>query len=111
MTLPNFSFGPTTPVAFGVDRVEKLAGDVTRLVGADAPVLLVNDPGISAMGDRVEGILKAGGHKVARFQDVRSDPLSRQIDAAADLAPRRSRRPSSRRTTTRSRSIRSRPAP
>ncbi|HKF61712.1 MAG TPA: iron-containing alcohol dehydrogenase [Dongiaceae bacterium] len=88
MTLSNFSFGPTTPVAFGIDRVEKLAGDVTRLVGADAPVLLVNDPGISAMGDRVEGILKAGGHKVARFQDVRSDPLSRQIDAAADLARR-----------------------
>jgi alcohol dehydrogenase class IV len=92
MTIPNFGFGPTTPVAFGLDRVEKLAADVTRLAGPEASVLLVSDPGIAAIGDRVEGLLTAGGHKVIRFQDVRSDPLSRQIDAAAELARRHAAR-------------------
>lgn len=92
MTIANFSFGPTTPVAFGIDRIEKLAGDVARLAGAAAPVLLVNDPGIGAIGDRVEGILKSGGHRVVRFQDVRSDPLSRQIDSAAEAARRHAAR-------------------
>jgi alcohol dehydrogenase class IV len=86
MTLSSFYFGPIATVAFGIDRVEKLAGDVNGLVGEGAPVLLIGDPGIAALGDRTEGILKAGGHRVARFQDIRSDPLSRQIDAAAEAA-------------------------
>ncbi|HZT19323.1 MAG TPA: iron-containing alcohol dehydrogenase [Dongiaceae bacterium] len=88
MILPPFNFGPTTPVAFGIDGIERIADDVTRLCGAGAPVLLVSDPGIPALAERVEGLLKAGGHRVAHFQDVRSDPLSRQIDAAAELARR-----------------------
>jgi alcohol dehydrogenase class IV len=86
MTLSSFYFGPIATVAFGIDRVEKLAGDVNGFVGEGAPVLLISDPGIAALGDRAEGILKAGGHRVARFQDIRSDPLSRQIDAAAEAA-------------------------
>jgi alcohol dehydrogenase class IV len=86
MTSSSFYFGPIATVAFGLDRVEKLAGDVNGLVGEGAPVLLIGDPGIAALGDRAEGILKAGGHRVARFQDIRSDPLSRQIDAAAEAA-------------------------
>ena len=86
MTSSSFYFGPIATVAFGLDRVEKLAGDVNGLVGEGAPVLLISDPGIAALGDRAEGILKAGGHRIARFQDIRSDPLSRQIDAAAEAA-------------------------
>ena len=86
MTLPSFYFGPIATVAFGVDRVEKLAGDVTGLMGDGAAILLIGDPGIAAISDRAEGILRAGGHRVARFQDIRSDPLSRQIDAAAEAA-------------------------
>jgi len=82
----NFYFGPTAKVAFGVDRLEKLANDVTALAGASAPVLLISDPGIAALGDRAEAILTKGGHRVVRFQDIRSDPLARQIDAAAELA-------------------------
>jgi len=86
MTSSSFYFGPIATVAFGLDRVEKLAGDANGLVGEGAPVLLISDPGIAALGDRAEGILKAGGHRIARFQDIRSDPLSRQIDAAAEAA-------------------------
>ena len=88
MTISSFYFGPIATVAFGVDRIEKLSGDVSGLVGEGAPVLLISDPGIAALGDRAEGILGAGGHRVARFQDIRSDPLGRQIDAAAEAARR-----------------------
>ena len=88
MTLPSFYFGPIATVAFGIDRLEKLAGDVTGLVGEGVPVLLISDPGVVPLGDRAEAILKAGGHRVARFQDIRSDPLSRQIDGAAEAARR-----------------------
>ncbi len=84
--LGNFTFGPTAKVAFGVDRLEKLANDATALAAAGAKVLLISDPGVAALGDRAEAILTKGGHKVTRFQDIRSDPLSRQIDAAAALA-------------------------
>ncbi len=84
--LGNFTFGPIGKVAFGVDRIEKLASDATALAGEGARVLLISDPGVAALGDRAEAILFKGGHKVARFQDIRSDPLSRQIDAAAELA-------------------------
>jgi alcohol dehydrogenase class IV len=83
-----FNFGPIAKVAFGVDRLDKLSGDVSGLVGEGAPVLLICDPGVAALGDRAEAILKTGGHRVARFQDIRSDPLSRQIDAAAEAARR-----------------------
>ena len=79
MTLSSFYFGPIASVAFGIDRLEKLAGDVNGLVGESAPVLLIGDPGIAALGDQAEAILKAGGHRVTRFQDIRSDPLSRQM--------------------------------
>jgi alcohol dehydrogenase class IV len=88
MTLSPFYFGPLASVAFGVDRIEKLGKDVAGLVGAGAPVLLICDPGVAALGDRAEAILKAAGHRVARFQDIRSDPLSRQIDGAAEAARR-----------------------
>ena len=33
MTLPSLSFGPTIPVAFGVDRVNGIADDAARLAG------------------------------------------------------------------------------
>jgi alcohol dehydrogenase class IV len=88
MPISPFYFGPLATVAFGLDRIEKLAGDVAGLAGESAAVLLINDPGIAGLGDRAEAILKAGGHKVARFQDIRSDPLSRQIDGAAEAARR-----------------------
>ena len=88
MMLSNLYFGPTARVAFGIDRIEKLAGDAAGLVGENAAILLISDPGVTPLGDRAEAILKKGGHRVVRFQDIRSDPLSRQIDAGAELARR-----------------------
>ena len=64
MTIANFSMSPTTRLVFGVDRVEKLGADVTGIAGAGASVLLVADPGLPAIAERIEGILKKAGHKV-----------------------------------------------
>ena len=86
MTLPNFAMNPTTRLVFGVDRVEKLGADVTGIAGAGASVLLVADPGLPAIAERIEGILKKAGHKVGLFTDVRSDPLGAQVDGAAAKA-------------------------
>ena len=86
MAIPGFSMVPTARVAFGVDRVEKLGNDVTAVAGEGASVLLVADPGLPKLAERLEGILKRAGHKVALFTDVRSDPLGRQVDDAAGKA-------------------------
>ena len=88
MSLDAFSFGPTTKVAFGVDRVARLGKDLAALVGSDAEVLLVADPGIAKAGlaDKIDGVLTAAGCKIGRFTDVRSDPLGSQVDAAAEAA-------------------------
>ena len=84
--LASFRHGPTTPVAFGIDRIDKLAGDVNAIAGAKASVLLAVDPGLPQIAERVAGILAAGGHQVTMFTDIRSDPLGAQVDAAAALA-------------------------
>jgi alcohol dehydrogenase class IV len=86
MSLASFSMSPNPTIACGVDRVEKIADDVAHLAGEGAPVLLVADPGLGNLIERVSGLLKAGGSKVELFTDVRSDPLAAQIDAAAERA-------------------------
>jgi alcohol dehydrogenase class IV len=83
-----FTFNAPTTVAFGVNRVDEIAGDVDRLTGKGAVVLVVSDPGVVKAGvaARVVKALEAGGHKPTLFSDIRSDPLSTQIDAAAKAA-------------------------
>lgn len=86
MAIPSFSMLPNTRIAFGVDRVDKLGSDVAAVAGKEASLLLVADPGLPAIAERIEGILTKAGHKVATFTDVRSDPLGAQVDAAAAKA-------------------------
>jgi alcohol dehydrogenase class IV len=86
MSLASFTMSPNPAIACGVDRVEKIAGDVAHLAGQGAQVLLVADPGLGNLIERVSGLLKAGGGKVELFTDIRSDPLAAQIDAAAERA-------------------------
>ena len=83
-----FSMTPSPPVKFGVDRVEKLAGDLATVAGAGAPALLLADPGLGDTVDRVAALMRKGGGPVAVFTDVRSAPLGGAIDAAADQARR-----------------------
>jgi alcohol dehydrogenase class IV len=86
MPLASFTMSPNPTIACGVDRVERIAGDVARLAGEGAAVLLVADPGLANLSERVAGLLKAGGSKVELFTDIRSDPLATQIDDAAERA-------------------------
>src|SRR5262249_12914239 len=86
MTIPNFSMSPTTRLAFGVDRLERLGADVTGIAGEGASVLLVADPGLPKIAERTADILKKAGHRVGLFNDVRSDPLGAQVDGAAAKA-------------------------
>ncbi|MEZ5833679.1 MAG: iron-containing alcohol dehydrogenase [Dongiaceae bacterium] len=86
MSFASFTMSPNPTIACGVDRVHKIAEDAARLTGDGAQVLLVADPGLGQIVERVENLLKAGGCKVGLFIDVRSDPLAQQIDAAAEHA-------------------------
>ena len=75
-------------VAFGAGRVGGIGRDVVALAGPGARVLLVSDPGVVAAGlaEPVEAALTGAGLSATLFDDVRSDPLSSQIDAAAQAA-------------------------
>ena len=86
MSLASFTMSPNPAIACGVDRMAQVAKDVAQLAGEGAPVLLVADPGLARIVEHVEGLLKAGGSRVSLFVDIRSDPLARQIDAAAAQA-------------------------
>jgi alcohol dehydrogenase class IV len=83
-----FSFAAPTPVAFGENRLDEIGADVDRLAGEGASVLVVSDPGVVAAGIvvRVTAALEAAGHPATVFGDVRSDPKSAQVDAAAKAA-------------------------
>lgn len=86
MSLPGFSYGPTTPVAFGAGRLGKIAGDVARLAGEGATVLLIADPALPGIAAQATAALAKGGSKTALFTDIQSDPLARQVDSAAEAA-------------------------
>jgi alcohol dehydrogenase class IV len=86
MTIASFTMLPTTRLVFGIDRAGKLGSDVAALAGDGASVLLVADPGLPQLAERVTAILEKAGHRVGLFTDVRSDPLGSQVDAAAEKA-------------------------
>ncbi len=90
VTLPiaPFALAGCPPIRFGVDRVEKLAEDAAKLAGEGASLLLVADPGLGELTERVVSILAGGGHRVSVFTDIRSDPLGSQVDAGAEAARR-----------------------
>ncbi|MGH6962438.1 MAG: iron-containing alcohol dehydrogenase, partial [Dongiaceae bacterium] len=86
MTIASFSLPPNTRVAFGTDRAQKLGDDVAAIAGPGATVLIVADPGLPQLAERVDDILKKAGCKTGLFTEVRSDPLGSQVDAAAARA-------------------------
>ena len=88
MTIHGFSFGPTTPVAFGAGRLDQIAGDVGKLAGGGAPVLVVADPALAKLAERTSALLAKAGCKPTLFTDIQSDPLASQVDGAAEAARR-----------------------
>lgn len=92
MTIAPFTITPSTRIAFGAGRVDRLGDDVAAIAGREARVLLIADPGVMAagVGERVLAVLKDSACRVGVFTDIRSDPLGSQVDAAAAQARRES---------------------
>jgi alcohol dehydrogenase class IV len=78
------------PISGGAGLIERLGELLALLVPRAAAILLVADPGIGPAGliDRATAALRRAGLGVLPFDDFRSDPTTRQTDAAADLARR-----------------------
>lgn len=84
---------------FDLDRIPSITqapgvldevGALAARLGGGGAVLLMADPGLAAFGilDRAESSLKAAGLAVTMFTDIKSDPSTAQVDAAATLARR-----------------------
>jgi alcohol dehydrogenase class IV len=88
MSTAAFSIMPSPRIVFGENSVDELPRSAASLIGTRGAVLLVADPGIPALADRVARALEAAGARVARYDDIRSDPMARQVDGAAEAARR-----------------------
>ncbi len=86
MTVHRMASVPRMTCGAGARR--ELASLASGLVPAGAPVLLVADPGLAAVGmiDEVARLLGQGGFAVTVFTDIKSDPSEAQADAAARIA-------------------------
>ncbi len=84
---------------FDLDRIPSITqspgaldgvGALAAQLGGGGAVLLMADPGLAAFGfiDRAEASLRAAGLAVSVFTDIKSDPSTAQVDAAAALARR-----------------------
>ena len=84
MALVEWQRGPRA--LSGVGALDRLGGEVTAMSGQRGPVLLVADPGVSALAERAEVLLAEAGCEVARFSGLTGDPKADQIEAAAAVA-------------------------
>jgi alcohol dehydrogenase class IV len=75
-----------TRVVIGAGTLNQL-GELARLRAASR-VLLVTDPGIVAAGhvDRAQGLLEAAGIEVTRFDEVRENPTTVDVDRCLEVA-------------------------
>jgi len=82
-----FILAPVPAIACGAGRIAGLGDDVTEIAGDAARVLVVADPGVSALGTtaRVAAAIEAGGHRAVVFDDIRSDPKEAQVRTAVDI--------------------------
>jgi alcohol dehydrogenase class IV len=72
----------------GEGAFAELGPQTARLAGEGAAVLLVADPGLkpSGMVDEALAGLRAAGLSPVLYDDIKSDPAVRQVDAGAKLA-------------------------
>jgi alcohol dehydrogenase class IV len=83
-----FTLAPVPAIVFGVGRIAGLGNDVSEIAGDAARVLVVADPGVSALGmtARVAAAIEAGGHAAVVFDDIQSNPKESQVRTAIGLA-------------------------
>jgi alcohol dehydrogenase class IV len=83
-----FTLGRVPDILFGAGRLADLAGKTTELAGPEAPVILVSDPALAALGitDRVVRMLNGAGHAAQLYDGFSGEPKVADIDTAASLA-------------------------
>jgi alcohol dehydrogenase class IV len=83
-----FALAPVPAIVFGAGRIASLGEDVTEVAGPGARVLVVADPGVSALGmtTGVVTAIKVAGHTAVVFDDIQSDPKEAQVRTAVDIA-------------------------
>lgn len=79
---------PVPPMLQGEGALDGVGEHAARLAGAGASILLVADPGLRASGmvDQAMATLRAAGLSPHLFDDIKSDPSARQVDAGAAMA-------------------------
>ncbi len=83
-----FDFSGIGPIAFGVNRIEQLADDVAALTGGkNHPVVVISDSGLARAGmiAPIASILSQSGCDVSVYSDLKGEPHTDDVDAAADL--------------------------
>ncbi|MBZ8134006.1 iron-containing alcohol dehydrogenase [Afifella sp. IM 167] len=74
-------------VATGPGRLAGISGDVDRLAGRGAAVLLVADAGLKEPGIvlKAEQALLEGGHRLVTYDRIAGEPKERQVAEAASI--------------------------
>ncbi len=78
---------PRSPALIaGAGSLARLGPRLAQRHGRGARLLLVADPGVAALAERVEAALAEAGLEASRFEGLSSDPTAAQVDAAAAAA-------------------------
>jgi alcohol dehydrogenase class IV len=84
----SFALAPIPEIIFGNGRLGDVPGQVARLAGKAAPVMLVADPAMTSLGitAKLTGLLCAQGLESRLYDGFKGEPKSVDIDRATALA-------------------------
>src|SRR4051794_23270906 len=83
--MQSFSLASIPEIAFGNGRLSDVPKRVTDFAGAGAPVMLVADPAMAALGitARLTNLLADAGHEAIVYDGFKGEPKAGDIDQAA----------------------------
>jgi alcohol dehydrogenase len=83
-----FTLAPVPEILFGPRRIAEIASRATLLAGRGAPVAIIADPALAALGitSHAHAILEAAGHAARVYDGLKGEPKTADIDRAAALA-------------------------
>ena len=86
--MQSFTLARIPEIIFGQGRIADLASRATALAGKAAPVALIADPALAALGitARTLSILAEAGHEACLYDGLKGEPKAADIDEAATLA-------------------------
>jgi alcohol dehydrogenase class IV len=86
--MQSFSLAPIPEIAFGNGLLSDLPRRVTDLAGTGAPIMLIADPAMTALGivARLTKLLADAGHEASVYDGFKGEPKYSDIDLAAARA-------------------------